>query len=205
MTTAVRCRRLWDSCKQVLDQNVPGCFVECGVWKGGSSAMIALAILDAKQQRPLHLFDSFEGLPEPTEKDGELAPNYSGGRIDGKLSPINQCRSELQEVRKLILDKINLPEKLAHFHVGWFQDTVPLAARNLGPIALLRLDGDWYDSTKICLEHLYPLLSPGGVIILDDYFAWEGCRKATDEYRNQNQITNAIQRIDVDAGFWIKT
>jgi O-methyltransferase len=205
MTTAVRCRRLWDSCKQVLDQNVPGCFVECGVWKGGSSAMIALAILDAKQQRPLHLFDSFEGLPEPTEKDGELAPNYSGGRIDGKLSPINQCRSELQEVRKLILDKINMPEKIAHFHVGWFQDTVPLAARNLGPIALLRLDGDWYDSTKICLEHLYPLLSPGGVIILDDYFAWEGCRKATDEYRAQHNILSPIERIDLDAMFWVKT
>jgi len=68
MTTPVRCRRLWDSCKQLLDQNVPGSFVECGVWKGGSSAIMALAIKNSGQERHLHLFDSFEGLPEPTEK-----------------------------------------------------------------------------------------------------------------------------------------
>lgn len=204
MTSPVRCRRLWDSCKQIMDQNIPGCFVECGVWKGGSSGIMALAIKDAAQQRHLHLFDSFEGLPEPTEKDGEQAAAYSGGKNQGKLATSNQCRAGLNEVRHLILDEINVPEALAHFHVGWFQDTVPVAARHLGPIALLRLDGDWYDSTKICLEHFYPLLSPGGIIIMDDYFAWEGCHKATDEYRNLNKIHCPIQRIDTDAMFWVK-
>lgn len=205
MTTPVRCRRLWDSCQQVLQQNVPGAFVECGVWKGGSSGIMALALKNAGQERPLHLFDSFEGLPEPTAMDGEQAAAYSGGRNQGKLATVNQCRAGLDVVRHLILDKIKMPEKLAHFHVGWFQNTVPVDAGKLGSIALLRLDGDWYDSTMVCLEHLYPLLSPGGVIIMDDYWAWEGCRKATDEYRHQNHIHSPIERIDGDAGFWVKT
>ncbi len=204
MTTPVRCRRLWDSCKELLDQNVPGCFVECGVWKGGSSAMIALAIRDSGQERHLHLFDSFEGLPEPTEKDGEYAATYSGGRNEGKLATVNQCRAGLDEVRHLILDTIKVRQDLAHFHIGWFQNTVPVDAKNLGPIALLRLDGDWYDSTKVCLEHLYPLVSPGGIIVMDDYFAWEGCQKATDEYFKLHNINSVIERIDLDAGFWVK-
>jgi O-methyltransferase len=205
MTTPVRCRSLWDSCRSVLEANVPGCFVECGVWKGGSSAIMAMAIKNARQERHLHLFDSFEGLPEPTEKDGKSAAIYSDGRNQGKLATINQCQAGLDEVCHLILDEIKVRNDLAHFHVGWFQNTIPADAGQLGPIALLRLDGDWYDSTKICLEHLYPLLSPGGIIIMDDYWAWEGCRKATDEYRNQNNIDSPIQRIDGDAGFWVKT
>ena len=205
MTTPVRCRRLWDSCKQLLDQNVPGSFVECGVWKGGSSAIMALAIKNSGQERHLHLFDSFEGLPEPTEKDGEEAAAYSGGRNQGKLTTVNQCQAGLDGVRHLILGEIKVPQELAHFHAGWFQNTVPIDAGKLGPIALLRLDGDWYDSTKICLEHLYPLLSPGGIIIMDDYWTWEGCRKATDEYRDKFNINSLIQPIDGIAGFWIKT
>jgi O-methyltransferase len=205
MTTPIRCRALWDSCKQVLDQDVPGCFVECGVWKGGSSAIMALAVQNAGQKRHLHLFDSFEGLPEPTEKDGAYATTtYSGGRSGGKLATIDQCRAGLDGVRHLILDEIKVPPEFAHFHVGWFQNTIPTDAKQLGPIALLRLDGDWYDSTKVCLENLYSLLSPGGIIIMDDYFCWEGCRKATDEYRSQNNLDSPIQRIDGDAGFWVK-
>lgn len=204
MTTPVRCRKLWDSCKQVLDQNVPGCFVECGVWKGGSAAIMALAIKNSGRERHLHLFDSFEGLPEPTETDGQQAAAYSGGRNQGKLATVNQCRAGLDEVKHLILDEINVPKELAHFHVGWFQNTIPVDAKHLGPIALLRLDGDWYDSTKICLEHLYPLLSPGGIIVVDDYFAWEGCRKATDEYRALNNIDCPIQRLGMEAMSWVK-
>jgi O-methyltransferase len=191
MTTPVRCRQLWDSCKSVLDRKVPGCFVECGVWKGGCSAIMALAIKNAGQERHLHLFDSFEGLPEPTEKDGEHAAIFSGGRNQGTLATVNQCRAGLDEVRDLILEKIKAPKELAHFHAGWFQNTIPVDAGQLGPIALLRLDGDWYDSTRICLEHLYPHLSPGGMVILDDYHYWEGCRKATDEYRQQHGIISA--------------
>ena len=205
MTTPRRCRALWDSCKSVLDGNVAGCLVECGVWKGGSSIIMALAVKSAGQRRHIHLFDSFEGLPEPTKEDGDSAAAYSGGRNQGKLATINQCLAGVDEVRHLILNEVKVPPELAHFHVGWFQNTVPGDAGQVGPIALLRLDGDWYDSTRICLEHLYPLLSRGGIIILDDYFTWEGCSKATDEYRNNNGVINPIQRIDSDACFWVKT
>lgn len=205
MTTPIRCRKLWDSCQQVLEKKIPGGFVECGVWKGGSSAIMALAIQNSGQERYLHLFDSFEGLPEPTEKDGESAITYSGGRKDGNLATINQCRAGLDGVRHLIRDEIKMPDAMVHFHVGWFQNTVPTDAEKLGPIALLRLDGDWYDSTMICLEHLYPLLSPGGIIVMDDYFAWEGCRKATDEYRAKHQINCPIEKIDMDAASWVKS
>ena len=203
MTTPVRCRHLWDSCSEALAQNVPGCFVECGVWKGGSSSIMALAIKNSQQERQLHLFDSFEGLPEPKEIDGEYAVIYSGGRNSGELRTINQCRADIGGVRDLLIKKLKIPERLIHFHVGWFQDTIPIEAQNLGSIAVLRLDGDWYDSTKVCLDHLYPLLSPGGVLILDDYYCWEGCRKASDEYRLKHNITSRIQKIDADAGYWI--
>jgi O-methyltransferase len=205
MTTSTRCRRLWNSCEEVLRKNVPGCFVECGVWKGGSSAIMALAIKNAGQERHLHLFDSFEGLPEPTEIDGKYAAIYSGGRNQGNLTTTNNCEAGLDEVRHLMLNQIKVDPAFVHFHVGWFQNTVPAKASEIGPIALLRLDGDWYDSTKVCLEHLYPLLSPGGIIILDDYFYWEGCQKATDEYRTRNRINDPIQQVDQFTASWIKS
>jgi len=105
----------------VLEGNVPGCFVECGVWKGGSSAIMALAIRNARQERHLHLFDSFEGLPEPTEKDGEYAAVYSGGHNQGKLATINQCQAGLDEVRNLMLNKSRRIRTLCIFMLGGFR------------------------------------------------------------------------------------
>jgi hypothetical protein len=196
---------LWDQCSQVLQANVPGAFVECGVWRGGSAAVIGLAIRHSGQPRDLHLFDSFEGLPEPTDKDGIAAKEYSGGRAAGKLKSINQCEAGLGEVQSFLLGALGFDRSRTHFHAGWFQNTLPVIAPQLGPIALLRLDGDWYDSTRLCLEHLYPRVSPGGVVVMDDYWAWEGCRKATDEYRCAYQVNSPLFRIDVDAGYWIKS
>jgi O-methyltransferase len=205
MTTAVRCRELWNQTCGVLYKKVPGCFVECGVWRGGSTAIMGLANRHFGQMRDLHLFDSFEGLPEPTQKDGEAAKTYSGGRAMGELTSVNQCKAGLNEVQDFLLERLQLNRARTHFHVGWFQNTVPLAAPNLGPIALLRLDGDWYESTRICLEHLYPLVSTGGIIILDDYFAWEGCKKATDEFRAKQGIIVPLNRMDCDSAYWAKS
>jgi hypothetical protein len=205
MTNPKRCRTLWDQSCQILKANIPGSFVECGVWRGGSAAVMGLANRHLNGTRDLHLFDSFEGLPEPTEKDGALARNYSGGRDSGALKSLKHCEAGLPEVQEFLLGHLRLNKAKVHFHAGWFQDTVPREARHLGPIALLRLDGDWYESTYVCLEHLYPNLSPGGILVLDDYWSWEGCRRAADEYRNAHNITNLIHRIDAGAGFWIKT
>lgn len=204
MTLPERCRKLWDLCGDAFARKVPGCLVECGVWRGGSAAVMGLAARHAGERRQLHLFDSFEGLPEPDERDGAKAAAYSAGKSSGALSSIHQCEAGLAEVQDALLGKIRLPEELVTFHRGWFQDTVPSDAKTLGPIAVLRLDGDWYESTAICLKHLYPLLPPGGVLVLDDYFCWEGCRKATDEYRAEHGITAPIIRTDLEAVYWIK-
>ena len=205
MTSPQMCRRLWNQCHQLLQSNVSGCFVECGVWKGGSAAIMGLALQHANQKRDLHLFDSFEGLPEPSEADGPSAAAYSSGQSSGKLSPIKRCEADLDEVQDFLFLKTRLNPAHVHFHVGWFQATVPAAAPRLRPIALLRLDGDWYESTRLCLEHLYPNVSPGGIIVMDDYWAWEGCRKATDEYRQTHQIITPIIRTGVGAGYWAKS
>jgi O-methyltransferase len=204
MTTAVRCRTLWDLCNKVTADGRDGAFVECGVWRGGSAAIMGLAAQHSGVPRKLHLFDSFEGLPEPTGVDGASAASYSGGRTSGNLKPIDQCVANRSEVEGFLHDTVGLDRENTIFHQGWFQNTVPADAPRLGPIAVLRLDGDWYDSTRICLEHLFPFLVSGGILILDDYFAWEGCAKATNEYRTRHNIETPITRIDVDCAYWIK-
>ena len=186
----------------MLMEGVPGSLVECGVWRGGSSGIMGTAAREAG--RFLHLFDSFEGLPEPGALDGDEAVQYSGGKASGELAPIGKCDATLDTVKGVLFERFGLDPQGVRFHVGWFQNTVPRDAVNLGPIAVLRLDGDWYESTKVCLEHLYPALSARGVLILDDYYCWEGCRKAAEEYRAAHAITAPIQRIDRDAAYWIK-
>ena len=204
MTTPARCRALWDQCHDVFRRRVPGVLVECGVWRGGSAGVMALAARHAGEPRMLHLFDSFEGLPEPQAIDEAAAHDYSGGRSSGELTPINRCEAGREEVESFLFGRLGLERARVQFHPGWFQNTVPLAAPQISSIALLRLDGDWYESTQVCLEHLYPKLAPGGLVILDDYFAWAGCRKATDEYRQRQGITRELIRIDATAGCWIK-
>ncbi|MEW6305975.1 MAG: TylF/MycF/NovP-related O-methyltransferase [Verrucomicrobiota bacterium] len=204
MTTPQRCKALWEQCHEVMRHRVPGCFAECGVWRGGSSAIMGLAARHAREPRHLHLFDSFEGLPEPTATDGQSAAEYSGGRASGALKSVGQCQVGLAEVKRYLLDQLRFDESLVHFHVGWFQNTIPAIAPQLGPIALLRLDGDWYESTMVCLDGLYQHVSPGGIIVLDDYHAWAGCRKATDEFRARHHIQSPLHKIDFEAVYWVK-
>lgn len=204
MTSFERCRALWGLCRMVISQNVPGAFVECGVWLGGSAGLMGLALKSSGENRHLHLFDSFEGLPEPGPHDGQKAKEYSGGRDEGRLSPISRCDATLEQVRRFLFERLTLDSAQVQFHVGWFQHTLPAIANQMEPIAMLRLDGDWYESTRICLEHLYPKLSPGGVLILDDYYCWEGCRKATDEYREAHGIVAPLVRVDEECCYWVK-
>lgn len=204
MTTPKRCRLLWNQCQLLMARQVPGCFVECGVWRGGSSGIMGLALRHAGHNRGLHLFDSFEGLPEPTSIDGHEAAKYSCWRASGNLTSIGKCQAGRKEVEQLLFEQLHLPRSQVHFHVGWFQKTIPADADHIEAIALLRLDGDWYESTMVCLNYLYPKLSSGGIVLLDDYYAWAGCKKAADEYRERHGIKNTIQRIDIDAAYWIK-
>ena len=178
----------------ISDAGIKGDIVECGVWKGGAGAMMAYALKN-KTSRAIHLFDIFDDIVEPDKEiDGKRAIEFVGGEQNarGQLKPIKGIYDEKgghgneNHVFDLIANKIGYPEELIRIHKGLFQDTLP--GNSIGKISFLRLDGDWYASTKVCLEYLYPKLVKGGVVVIDDYMTYEGCKKAVDEFLNNNNI-----------------
>lgn len=198
---------LWQQVTYLDSCRIAGAFVECGVWKGGAIGMAAAAHLSSlgKPRRKIHLFDSFEGLPEPVaEFDGEKAVVYSGNRAQGRSKAIGECVGPIEDCRDLLERKLGYPAQLIEYHVGWFEDTVPRDAAGIGPIALLRLDGDWYESTKVCLDHLYGQVVPGGVVVVDDYGHWEGCRRAVDEFLERIDEPVLLGHIDYAGRYWVK-
>lgn len=184
MTTYECMITLWNQVRYLDCAEMQGSLVECGTWRGGACGMMALAhIAGGKPWRTIHLFDSFEGLPEPdASMDGKRAVQYASSKADGNLKSIERCIGPLEVNQQLMRDIVKYPEELTKYHVGWFENTIPPVKYAIGPIALLRLDGDWYASTKVCLENFFPLVQPGGIVVIDDYGHWEGCRKAVDEY-----------------------
>jgi len=196
--TMVGLRRLvnaWDLVKRADTAGLPGAIVECGVYKGGSAGVMAAA----SPARTIWLFDSFKGLPEPTAPDGPKARAFAGGRSTGALRPIDQCVGPLDCVHELFFEVLGLERSRVEIRAGWFQETLPRACRDIGPIAVLRLDGDWYESTRVCLEHLHDLVVPGGFVIIDDYGYWEGCRCAVDEFLALRRPDFQVKVIPVDA------
>jgi hypothetical protein len=175
---------LWQQVRYLDRAGVQGALIECGTWKGGAAALMALAHLrSGAPHRHVHLFDSFEGLPEPDRAhDGEMAVRYAGERASGVLRSIGKCVGTLEDNRHAVGSIAGYPSVLTHFHVGWFQDTLRIPPAGVGDIALLRIDGDWYESTKMCLDALFPKVVSGGVVVIDDYGKWSGCRKAVDEF-----------------------
>lgn len=190
----------YDVVQRAEAKGIEGAIVECGVFKGGSAAVMTMA---ASPQRRVWLFDSFEGLPEPTAEDGEKAVEYSGHRTSGALEPIGQCVGPLDVVKELFFEKLKVDESRVKIRQGWFQDTLPVARHEIGAIAALRLDGDWYDSTKVCLENLYDLVVPGGFVIIDDYGYWEGCKRAVDEFLAARGLSVTLVPVD-DSGVWFE-
>lgn len=188
MTTPERIVATMDAVEYVVRRGIPGDFVECGVWRGGSIlAMILTLQRLGVDDRDLHLFDTFEGMTEPTEFDrtdfGRHAlqewatasaadqrawPEHFGPQVFG-LAGV-----------EALLATTGYPQERLHLVPGRVEDTIPEQAPT--SIALLRLDTDWYESTRHELQHLYPCLQTGGVLIIDDYGHWEGARKAVDEY-----------------------
>ena len=191
-----------------LERNrLPGALVECGVWRGGAAAIMALANLaEGSERRMLHLFDSFQGMPEPNlAYDGEQALRWAGRRGDGSLVSTGVNVAHPEEVRSLIIDRIGYPTSSVVIHQGWFQDTLPVARSQIGPIALLRVDGDWYESTLVVLDHLFELVIPRGVVVIDDYGAFEGCRRATDEFLARHAPHAYLHHIDYTGRYFIKS
>ena len=136
---------------EIEKNKLEGVFVECGVWKGGCAVIMGYVAQKAGNGRKTWLFDSFEGLPEPTEEDGEIAKHYSGNRNSGKLESVEKCVGPLEDVKKIFFEVLKLKPENVVISQGWFQNTLPLAKSEMGPISMLRLDGGWYESTKISL------------------------------------------------------
>jgi O-methyltransferase len=208
--------RLFDAYEAVVSINsdgLPGDIVECGVWNGGCVGLMAIANLENPgPRRRFHLFDSFEGLPQPSSHDKEVIVDFEarhpGIQLHGddqELTPIGACAGISQPaVAKFLVEKLRLPRDIFVFHVGWFQDTVPRSLNVIEKIALLRIDGDWYDSTKVCLETLYDRVVQNGFIIIDDYGTFSGCRKAVDEFFLNTGTSPRIQKSDQDCIYFRK-
>lgn len=197
LTSQERLFGLIESVKWVVQRNIPGSIVECGVWKGGSMMAAALSLIHWKQQnRDLYLFDTFEGMPKPTKEDvhhSGVSASVSFAKLQTGEDSSDECASPLSEVRNTMSQTGYDPKKI-HYIQGKVENTIPGQAPE--QIALLRLDTDWYASTKHELEHLYPRLSPNGILIIDDYGDWQGARKATDEYIAKHAPSLFLNRID---------
>lgn len=180
---------------EILKNNVPGDFIETGVWKGGTCIfMRALLKINQITDRKVWVADSFQGLPKP---DTEKYPEDEGD----DLWSIEQLRVSLEQVKDNF-KKFNMLDDQVVFLKGWFKDTLPTAPIN--KLALIRLDGDMYESTMDGLKNLYHKLSPGGFIIIDDYGAIEACKKAVHDFRDANNITETIKQIDWTGYYWQK-
>jgi O-methyltransferase len=191
MTSAERIHALIQGVRYVSINAIEGAVVECGVWKGGSMAAAARALVQLQDvKRDLYLFDTYEGMSEPTSSDIDHAGRKAVNLM--KETP-DWCAAALEDVKE-VLYNTGYPRAKIHFVRGKVEETVPACAPD--SISLLRLDTDWYESTKHELVHLFPRLSERGVIIIDDYGYWRGSRQACDEYFAQNRIPILLNRID---------
>jgi len=205
---------LYQQVTHIDRQEIRGAIVECGIWHGGSVALAAIAHLKhGGGDRDLHLFDSFEGIPQPVaELDGARAVREVHGNSKSSTGGELVVASDYAErggpgsvdsVRSLLIDVGYDPARI-HIHNGWFQDTVPQVAAAIGKIALLRLDGDWYESTKVCLDHLYRHVTPGGFVVIDDYGAYEGCRMAVNEFLDNQTTRPFLSQVNSDIVYLVK-
>lgn len=206
VTSAHAVHTLIDAVQYVVDRNVPGAIVECGVGRGGSimAAALKLQALD-DQDRDIYLFDTFTGMSEPGAEDlsyrGDSASEQY--RLQKRADGVTDwCHGPLDEV-KANVTSTGYPVDKIHFVEGKVEDTIP--GESPDQIAILRLDTDWYQSTRHELVHLYPLLSPGGILIIDDYGYWQGARKAVDEYIEENDLKLMLHKIDHSSRITIKT
>jgi O-methyltransferase len=203
MTSVERLAALIDATRFLARQRVPGAFAECGVWRGGSMMAAALTLLDEGEPRDLYLFDTYSGMTPPTGDD----VSFDGvpAALQLARTPRGEgawCAAGFDEV-KANLAATGYPAELLHFVAGPVEETLPRQAP--ASLALLRLDTDWYGSTRHELLHLYPRLVRRGVLIIDDYGHWRGARHATDEYFAACPDPILLQRIDYTGRIGVKS
>lgn len=212
MLSAARLFNAHDCMEEVESKQLDGAVVECGVWAGGAIGLMAhVNKRIGKHGREFHLFDSFEGLPQPSPHDAEVVDRFREQHPDmepdhgagSTLNAIGACAAPLEAVKELFFKVLKIDPQSVVIHKGWFQDTVPKAKDEIGPISILRLDGDWYESTKICLENLYDNVVHDGFVIIDDFGAFAGCRKAVIEFFESRKIEPEYIPID-DVGVFLR-
>ena len=181
--------------ERTLDEGVPGDYIETGVWRGGCCILMR-GVLAARgvTDRKVIAADSFAGLPPPK---ADLYP----ADADDRHGDVEELAVSLDQV-KSNFERYGLLDDQVVFVEGFFADTLPRL--EAGPFAVIRLDGDMYESTTLALEHLYPRLNPGGFVVIDDYGAVEGCRLAVDDYRRAKRIAEPMERIDWTGVWWRK-
>jgi O-methyltransferase len=195
MTSPEKLNALVYAVRYVVRHQIPGDVVECGVWRGGSMLAIAKTLIEnGDTGRELHLYDTFEGMSEPTEHDK---------RHDGKPAADMLAASDkssgvwayasFEDVRATMAESAYPAERI-HYYKGKVEDTIPGDIPE--QISILRLDTDWYESTRHELEHLWPRLVPGGVLLLDDYGWWDGAKRAVDEWLEEVNPRLLLLRMD---------
>jgi O-methyltransferase len=206
MTSLERRYHLLQSVRHVVKHRILGSIVECGVWRGGSMMLVAQTLIKCGDtSRDLYLYDTFEGMPPPTNAD----QNYSGQPAAARLRAEENAKAEssfwaisrLEEV-KCNMASVGYPEEKLHFVSGKVESTIPACIPER--IAILRLDTDWYESTAHELTHLYPRLTSGGALIIDDYGYWQGARKAVDEFLAATPDKIFLHRIDNSGRAFVK-
>ena len=205
MTPPARLVALQDAVAYVVAARIPGAIVECGVWRGGSMMAISRALLElGAADRELWLYDTFEGMTEPGEHDrtadGRAADTWISNERSTPTGATTGVFGASQAEVGANLARTGYPPSLLRFVQGPVEET--LLVDRPQQLALVRLDTDFYESTRAELEALYPLLAPGGVLILDDYGYWLGARRAVDEYFRDNPAL--LLRIDGSARIIIK-
>lgn len=214
MVTLVRLATTYQIAAYCDDAGIAGSFVECGVWKGGVSGLMAIANLrHGGQPRQIHLFDSFVDMCEPDESvDGARAIEEARRMADttspltGSLVAMEGFYSQMGGPGTVgecqaLFSEIGYPAEHVSIHEGWFQDTMPSIVPDIGPVAILRLDSDYYASTRYCLGQLFDLVVPGGFVIIDDYGCYEGCRKAVDEFLAHRSVSYFLHHADSECRY----
>jgi O-methyltransferase len=195
MIGAARLDNIEECIRRVVESAIPGDLIECGTWRGGA-AIYMRAVLEAcsDHQRVVWVADSFQGLPKP---DLDRYPADRGDLLQYR----DQLAVGLDEV-KANFDRYGFLDERTRFLPGWFEDVLPGAP--IDRLALLRIDADMYKSTIEALENLYPKLSVGGYVIIDDHGAMESCRRAVDDFRTRHAIVEPVESSDWTGVFWRK-
>lgn len=188
MSEEDRLLSLHELAREMLRSNVSGDFVECGVCNGGSAAILADAIRKSSE-RKIWLYDTFKGIPAAGPQDDLEAKKHEG-----------DWKGDVGKVQE-VFSKINFPKERQVVCQGIFEHTFKQVPKS---VALIHIDADWYESVLLSLETFYPLIPQGGVIILDDFGWWEGCRKAFYFFCKKYEIAPLLQRVGKTQAYWIK-